>query len=369
MTDVADLIVPQTQAEIFASALAHAETNGLVVSSWREGDPTLTEYDALAEILAAREEITVEYIKAGFLSLAEEDWLTVLALEVFGVTREPAVYATSTVSLSNTGGGVYSREPGEITVKNTTTGKTYTSTSAVSLSGVGDTTTVDVVANDPGTDSSAATDEIDDLVTTMLGVVVTGSTAAIGVDVESDPSLKQRCADTLGALSPNGPADAYSSVARNSALTGSTEVNRVLAVPDSVYGTVDVLVAGTTGNVSAGAITAVQTAIDLWATPLCITATVANADEHTLNVTLTASGSNIPADLETAVEDVLGVLVFALPIEGVVTTALLIATVHAELIRLGASNVSIALTVPAADVDLDGTGEVFVLGTVSATEV
>jgi hypothetical protein len=367
MTDIWDLVETQTQAEIYTEALARATTAGLPVSTWRASDPTLVEYDFLAEILAAREEVSVELIKAGWLSQASGEWLTVVALETYGITREGATYAASTVTLSNSGGGLFAIDAGGLIVKSTLTGKSYHSTGALSLA-AGATATIDVIADEPGTDSSAGTDEIDAIVTPpLLGVTVTASTPAIATDEQSDSSLRTQCTNTLGAISPMGPSDAYVYVATTTELTGDTEVTRAYVYSESSVGLVVVYVAGADGAVSGAAIALVQAAIDTWAAPICMYVSVVNAVEFTQAVTFTASGDDLPADLAIAVTPALQTLFSGIPINGVLALSALYVTLHTALVDAGATNVAVHVTEPTTDYDPVTEGSVILLGTVTGT--
>jgi hypothetical protein len=292
MIDITLLFVVATQAQLYARALEVASALGLSVTSWRAGDPTRSLYYYLAEVLSTLETIVSEYIKSGFLSTATGKWLTILASELYGVERELATYATPTVTLVNGGGGFYPLEVGDLTVKCSATGKTFHNTDAFTLS-AGTTHTFSLIADEAGSDSAVGEDEIDEFVTTLLGVTISGSGEATARDEQSDDSLKDQCRASLGALSPNGPADAYEYVVRNSALTGSSEITRAKTAADSDTGDVTVYVAGVNGAVSGGAITLAQAAVLRWATPLCVTPTVVN-------------GANVEVDFEAEVEAKVG---------------------------------------------------------------
>ena len=95
------LIARQTAAEFYTAALELAEAVGLPVSTWRTGDPTRTMLRADADAFETLDAAQAEYAKAGFLEDAEGDWLTLRAKDVYGVEREEATFATSTVTLSN----------------------------------------------------------------------------------------------------------------------------------------------------------------------------------------------------------------------------------------------------------------------------
>jgi len=362
------LFVAETAARILTSGLEIAQALGLPVTSWRTDDPARALLKAVAEALGAREEIAAFFARSGFLSWAEGDWLTLLADELYGVKRIAATQATSSVTLSNAGGGWYDLEPGDFRVRSSTSGVTYTSTEALSLHGVGATQTIEVAADVDGSDGSAAANEIDALETVLLGVSVTASTAATGNDQQSDESLREQCRATLGALSPNGPADAYEYVARNTTLTGSTEITRANAVDDATDLTVAVYVAGASGPASESAVTLAQAAVDAWAVPLTVTATVLAASGVEQAVTATVTGTGLPAAeaLDTLAEATLGALFAAVPIGGVLARSAILSALQVAIEGAGASRVAIALTEPAADLSLD-VNEVVTLGAVSVT--
>lgn len=368
------LFTRETAATLLATALELAESLRLPVSSWRDGDPTKTGFQFLADVLAEKEDVDVEIIKAGFLSEAEGDWKTVHAAEVYGVDRDEATYATSTVSLNNgSADKYYEFGIGDVVVKSSLSGKTYHNTSALVLA-AGASGDIDVAADEAGSGSSAGADEIDTMVTGFLGVTITASTAAVGIDEQSDPELQTECEASLGALSPNGPPDAYEYVALQEDLTGTTEVTRAASTENAVDGTVTVYIAGASGAVGGGVVSAVQTAVETWATPLCITPTVVSATNVTVALTATVSGDDVPADAETLVETALGVMLAAkgISIGGAsavkVTLASLYSLVYTTLVAAGASNLSATITVPAADTTLTA-GQVPVIGAVSVTEV
>jgi hypothetical protein len=364
---VLSLFVVETAARLLSSGLEVAAALGLPVTSWRAGDPTRAAFKFLAEALAERENVTSEYIKAGFLSTATGAWLTVLASEVYGVDRVESTYATPTVTLRNDGGGYYDIDAGDITLSASSSGKTYRSTSGGVLS-PGATLVVDLTADEPGSDSTVSANEIDELVTSMLGVVIVSSTAAIGLDEESDESLKDRCSDTLGALSPNGPADAYESVARNPLLTGVTDITRATSTSDATDGTVTIYIASPSGPCAGASVTAAQNAVERWATPLCVTPTVVNATAFPVNMTVMVSGNDIPPTFEDDIESALVKLFGESPIGVVVPHSLLVSVTHELMVSLGASRVAVHVSILFDPVPV-GLSQVPVLGTLIVSEV
>jgi hypothetical protein len=377
------LIATETAASFLSSGLGIARVLGLAVTSWRVDDPTRVTFHYLAEALATLEGPKVTFIKAGWLSTAVADaeetgdsrWLKVHADEVYGVEAEEETYATPSIVFTNTGGGYYpDLTAGEVTVKIAASGKTYHNSETFTIeSGPGAVTdAIAFVADEGGSDSTCAADEIDELVTTLLGVEITSNTAAVAADEASPAAIAEQCGATLGALSPNGPADAYEYVARDASLTGVDDVARARTVDDSDTGDVTLYVFGSGGAVAGASITAVEDAIELWATPCCITPTVEDATGVTVAVTATVAGVDIPDGFEDTIEDALLELFGAFPIADAAGETLplseIIASIRNTLVDAGASGVIVTLTVPAANVAL-AEGEVPVLGTVTITEV
>jgi hypothetical protein len=358
--------------KIFDMGIQVAQALGLPTTSWRTGDPERSLYKYLAEVLAAHDGQVSSYIKAGFLSSAVADanetgetgWLKLLAYETFGVTVPDAGYATPSVTLRNEGGGNYPRLAGEITVKNSATGKTYHNTNAPAPLNAGATVTYTLEADEAGAESSAAVNEIDEIVTTMLGVVVVSSSASYASDELTPDEIGTLCSATLGALSPNGPPDAFEYVCLNPELTGTTEVTRAYSYGTSSSGRVQVYVASATGSVSVGGLQACQDAVEEWATPLCALPTVLSAVPYAVAVTCTIAGVAIPADFAERIEGEIETYFASLPIHGTVARSAILAAIHRA---VPAVDIATLIT-PAADVAL-GVAEVATLGTVTVTEI
>lgn len=289
---ISDLFSVETATSFLARGLAEAQSLGLLVTSWRTDDPTRATFSFVARALSTKDGALAELAKSAFLSSAEGDWLEILALEVYNVPKGKATYADSTLTLQNTGGGVYPIAARDWVFKNTVSGKTYRNVSAMPTLLGGQTITIDVEATEAGSASNSLANEIDAIVTTRLGVSVLASTAAVGLDDQDDEPLRQQCRDSRGALSPNGPADAYNYVVKNPTLTGVTGITRATSDGDNALFNVTVFVAGTTGPVAGASVIAAQAACEQWATPLCATPTVVNSAALVVNVTYSAHGDN-----------------------------------------------------------------------------
>jgi hypothetical protein len=373
------LLVRAGKTAIYNTALAVAEAVGLPVDTWQAGDPTRSYYHLESEILAELEDLAIGFISSGFLDHAEDDWREILAEQVYGVEVPEPTHATTDVVLTNGGGGNYSGiEAGDLTFKNSTTDKTYTNTTGGDLlSGPGTTLTVTVVADEAGSESSAAAGEIDELVTTLLGVTCTNPTAAVGVDSWDRATTIQQCRDKLGSFSPNGPREAYSYVARNSELTGTDVVTRVRVYADSDTGDVTVYLAGAAGSVAEADRALVEEAILTWATPLCITPTVLSATPVVVPITyqlwVYKRLGKTAAEIEEEVEEALETMFAGRPIGGDIITpattgklyrSLIESTIRGLYAEADAFRVSVSL--PTDDPDIDN-NEVATLGTITAT--
>lgn len=360
-----------TAAHIFAWGLEIASALGLPVSTWRTGDPTRSLYKYLAEVLAAHDSVVSVWIKAGFLSAAVADanesgdsrWLKVLAYELYGVEVPEASYATPTVTLTNAGGGNFPKEIGEITVQSTETGKTFRNTNAPAPLLAGATVTYELVADEAGAASSVAVDEIDYVVTTMLGVEIDSSTASYVSDEMTPDEIGELCRDSLGALSPNGPPDAYAYVCKTAELTGVTEVTRATAVGESTTGDVTVTVASASGAVSSESVAACQLAVDRWSRPLTIEATVYSAAVYAVAVTATIVGEDVPEDFDDLIATEIAAYLATVDIGGVVYRSKLFAAIHKAVPEIE----SVVISAPAADITL-ASDEVPTPGTQTITE-
>ena len=382
------LLIQETQAAIYSAMLALATTLGLPVTSWQPGDPTRSLFFLESSLIEALEEEVTGFVQSGFLDYATGTWLQVLAQEVFNVIVPPATFATTTTQvLTNAGGGIYefAADGGDTHFSCSASGATYTNTTGGTLTGVGSvqvsptvgpTITMTVVADQAGSASTAGPGEIDTLVTGLLGVTTSNTTAAVGIDQQSDATTVQQCRNKLGALSPNGPAAAYAYVALNPALTGIQTPTRVRVYDSSDTGDVIVYVAGPSGAaLSGGDVAAVLTAIETWATPLCITPSVSSAAPVTLAVTYTVwvyqsvnqTSAQIQAAISTALTDY-----FALqPIGGNIippsnTGDLYVSEVESVIGSVFPQIFKVSVSLPVADVVL-ANNEVAVLGTVTGT--
>jgi hypothetical protein len=383
MPTLAELTTPLTRTEIEAAIYSAIEALGVKTTSWKPGAIARTIIAGTAIVLAAFSTLQARIAESGFLELAAGDWLTIVAREVYGVERSNGTFAAGNVTLTNTGGGLFTPGIGDVIFLNSTTGKTYRNTAAFVLNPFQVGLVVPVEAIEIGADSTAAPTDIDDFVTVLLAVTVTNPNALVGQDPETDAALRERCLAKTGVLSPNGPADAYRFLALSAVTTGGTPagVTRVRTVPDGA-GNVLVILATASGPVTgiigdpSTPLGAANEAIQTQCVPLAVTATVQSAVASTIAVTYSLWVKNTigltVSQIQTQVATALAVFLSTQPIsgsrkvpgpgfvfveqlEGVIAEA------------VGASFlVDVQVTVPAANVAIASNGAP-VLGTVTPT--
>lgn len=382
MTTLADLTTPMTVAEATATIYAALATKGANTTLWKAGSPLRTVIAALAIILAAFSRFQAALAKSGFLAFADDDWTRVIALYVYGVTPEDGTAATGQVTLTNSGAGVYTKAAGEMIVANAA-GKTYRNTSAISSFGAG-TLVVDIIADEVGSGSSTAASTITTLVTPLPGVTCTNASALVGTDDEDAASIKLRCAEKLGTLSPNGPRDAYAFVARSTlrANGSSIGVTRVRTIADGIGG-IDCYLADADGGLTDGTdIATIDTALQTQVVPLAITLRTHGASTLTIAVTyelwipstVTQTDDEVQAAVEAALRAFVGgrniggdVIspatgkVYLTALEGIVGSAIRDEDGRAVALKW-------AVTLPAGDTSV-ATTEAPALGTVTCTAI
>ena len=246
------LIKPLTKEQVKASIYNLLSAMGLPTTSWQPGAVVRTIIAIVATIFAGFTQVMALAIRSQFLDLAEDIWLTLLALRVYGVERLEATYATTTLTIDNAGGGLYSFEPDELIIFNGTTKKRFTNTEAVTINPLASGVEVAIRALEAGAESTSAPGAIDSFETVYLGLTCTNASSAVGLDGESDPLLRERCRDSLGARSPNGAKASYRYWAKSARKADGTPVGvtRVRIMPAPGDGSVLMYVASASGAIT-----------------------------------------------------------------------------------------------------------------------
>ncbi len=370
-----DLTTPVTRAEVEASIYQVLGVVGVNTTSWKPGAVVRTMIAAVAIVLSAFSTLQAKIARSGFLDLSSGDWLTLVAHYVYGVDRIQASFATGQVTLTNSGGGVYSGDADDLIFSNSTTKQTFRNIASFSIPAV-TTVTLDIQASEQGSASTSAPGAIDTLTTPLLGVTCSNALSVIGRDAEDDPSLRARCSEKLGALSPFGPWDAYASAVRNATHADGTSlgITRFRNTKDgsgNVYtylATASGGVGGTVGDLTTD-LGLADYAIQQLAAPLAVTAHTLSATPVTIaptyEVWMYNTSGQSPSQVQALIATALGNFMSSQPIGGNVISTdpgkVFVDAIRAVIANTLPQIFHVVVSLPAADVTLAIT-EVPVLG-------
>jgi phage-related baseplate assembly protein len=171
-------------------------------------------------------------VAGGFLSYATGEWLTLCAYEIFDTERNDASSATGIITLVNASGVPFPVTPGSVRVLNESAQKTYTCSTGGTVPAMGELSTIEFIADEPGSDSNLTGSDILSLVATVPGVTPRYYQDLIGQNRESDKALELRSREANAKASPNGPSDAYEYYAKttlrpNGSLVGVSRTNKI----------------------------------------------------------------------------------------------------------------------------------------------
>ena len=222
-----------TVDEIKASIYSALATTGVSTTVWKPGAVVRTFIAIVAVVIAALSNLAALASRSGWISLASGAWLTLAAKYDRNVERQEATFASGTILLSNSSGFTYTIDPDDLTVTNSTTGKSYRSSEGVTLNPGDLNIPCAAVAVESGSASTAFEGEIDTVGSGFTGVTVTNAVAFVGLDAQEDPELQTLCDEKLGSLSPNGPSDGYRYFAKIAKRADGTPIGitRVRVVP------------------------------------------------------------------------------------------------------------------------------------------
>lgn len=322
---ITDLLTPMTKDQVRSTIINGLVTAGIPADKWRKGGALSTIVTIVSGIYAGFSTVMSNGIAAGFLETASGGWLTLLARYVFNVERPLATYATGSVNVSNTGGGVFNFIAGQFQVRNTVTKMTYANQAPFALNPGDMNIPVAIEAAVAGTVGNANPGDIDELVTNYLGLTVTNPAAVVGSDEMSDADLRTACSSKLGTLSNGGPRAAYQYAATigATAFNGGipVNINRVSVSEGSSTGVVTVYLASPSGVPIAGDVAAATAAIMALARPdgviVNVFACTAVPVARTLTVWSTGAGNVTSATLQTQVASAVSTSLSLYPIAGI----------------------------------------------------
>jgi hypothetical protein len=305
MIAISTLLSPVTAAQARASAVNQLVSYGIPANNWRAGGVFSTLLTIFCLVFAGFSAAVTSAVNAMFLGTATGGWLTALAYYVYGVTRQVATFGTTSYTLTNTGGGVYSYASGQAVFQCGLNGNTFTNVTAFTLGsgspGSPSTVTFQIQAQASGSLGGASANTITTIVTTMVGVTGTNATACIGVDQWSDAQVVAACYAALAARSQKGPTGAYlasiygySNVpgAVNAVTGAPVNVNRVQVYTNPDTGNITVYLASPAGIADPNDVAGVQTAITAVAQPMGVIATAQSCTVVTFSAAITAWSSS-----------------------------------------------------------------------------
>lgn len=294
---VAELTTAVTRLEVEASIYRVMAKVGLRITAWRKDSVVRAAVTGVSVAIAALSKLQANMASAGFLEKAEGPWLKIHARDTYNETMQEATFAAGSLQLKNNAGGVYAFDPGELVVRNTVTGKTYKNLETISLTAL-QTKLIAISATEAGSASSADLGDITELVSPPMlnGVELTNLLPLTGRDEEKAATLRLRCSEKLGSLSPMGPWDAYAYAARNAKRPNGEPigVSRIKISKDG-YGNVYVYVASDDGEVLLADLEALTAAIDYNATTQGVTLYVRSARAKIIGLTGTVYTYNTSA--------------------------------------------------------------------------
>ncbi len=320
---ITDLFAVNTAAQWRTFMVDELEALEIPASQWRPGGVFSTMLTVISIVLFMLSTIISDLIKDFFLPTATGDGLKLLALYAYGVTVPEATFATGVVTLTNTGGGVYTKQIGEYVALNPVSGITYTNTAVISLGALQTLTGVPMRATTQGSAGNSTPNTITANSTTMLGVTVNNPAAFVGVDAPTDPAIRQLCINALAAGSVRGVRNVYAYAIQTAVndITGDpVNINRWAISESSHFGTVDLLVAAPSGVPDPDDLVGIRTRIEEIARPMGVSVTTSGATEvsyaPTVSIWATAPTGTSADDVKESVDAAILVFIAAYPIGG-----------------------------------------------------
>jgi hypothetical protein len=299
----ADILgLPTSAAVVLRGLLTAAIAEGIKVTAWAKGSPTRAVYRSMGDFGKAIIDAVADIADQGILEAASGAALTILARNVYGITRAEATFATTTLLIDNAGGGEYPYSPDNpLILTSSITKKQYISQGTGTILGLTSGQSLSVQAQEAGSASTALPGEIDEWVSSVDALTINHPTAAVGSNETSDADLKTACRARVGfvptesTIGAGGAPGAYESVARGGPDGGGgvvrpdgtrIAVTRVRVEPDGGGG-VEVIVADEDGPITAPDLALVESAVITYAKPVGVPVAVSNSVALAISCTLT----------------------------------------------------------------------------------
>lgn len=169
---LADLLVTPTTTELEQDILDDlaAQSPPLPVTAWQDDNPLKVTAAVVGSSRSNLYQAQYNIASGGFLSLATGSWLTLLAYEIYGVSRTASVATRGLVQLTDAGGGPHTIVAGTTTVASGS--RTYLATAGATLP-LNSKIFVPIRATELGIGGNVANGAITTLVTALVGTTVT----------------------------------------------------------------------------------------------------------------------------------------------------------------------------------------------------
>lgn len=243
---LAQLLSIPSASDFRAQILSQLSTLGFPVTSWEPDGVANNLVEVFAQMLSVQSQVAYPMAAGGFLDTAaalknpdgtdNQDWLALLAANVYGVTPLPATVATGAVTVTNNTATPFVLSAGDLRLSNQS-GYTYTSTASATVPAYSY-ISVPIQADQPGSTGTALANTLT-LVSPVVGITATNPLNLVGKDGESNAALAERCRERLATLSPNGSAAAYDYFLRTANDgAGSLGITRTYVMPAAGTGQV-----------------------------------------------------------------------------------------------------------------------------------
>jgi len=265
---VRQLRTPVTKDEALQILIDQLAALGFSSTSWQAGSVQRSMLETFAQVFADETEGVADITEAGFNETSSGGYLTLLSASHYDNDREEAGYTEGLIELvAAPGSGPYSVIASQLVAVDSVNGFTYRNTGAFTIP-AGGTVSATFKAETAGADRDVAPNTILELQTPLAGVTInnpipSGATSWItvnGSDEETDDELRERNRAKWALLSPARPSLAYASLAREAAAS----VTRAFVDDQNPRGpgTVDVYIAGASGELSSAVVSTVQDYLD-----------------------------------------------------------------------------------------------------------
>lgn len=255
MLTIAQLLTPITAANFRSQAVAGLQSLGLQPQNWAAGGIASSTLTVACNLLATLSTQLSNAIAQQWNPTATGGGLQLLSYYFYGITPPQATFAAGSLTLTNTGGGVYTYAAGQATFASTVANSqgiypTYTNTNSFTLGALA-TLSVPVTCVFAGSGGNSSPGFVTQLVTAMLGVTCTNPLPILGSDALSDTALRQLNVNSLAIQSVYGPRNAYAYAIQTAVnfVTGSpVNINRWTISVASHTGDITIYVCGPAGT-------------------------------------------------------------------------------------------------------------------------